>query len=253
MGEVGQPPFSLRFSTDSYDLGEHTFSALGYTSSGRKCASNSLNAVFVSAKEGWEAGLKILVPILSLVFGVMVIMIVATVFSSGLGAKKLQGIAVGRRAQVWHRRWGDLPALPAPVCAPFSFAQSAGGQAGALPVLRQSERGAARSIASCGRLKRPSWRLPALPRSTEPARRSDWKKIWTIHDTRIYEKATLPLVYAWFYWLWRAITPTGPRLTPRLHERPPEARPRPRRACQPEHPRPSRPRKTSRPHPLSGA
>jgi hypothetical protein len=95
LGEVGKPPFSLRFNTDSYSLGEHTFTALGYTGSSVPCESNSINAVFVTSQEGWEAGLKILVPILSLAFGVILIMVVATFFSSGLTGNKLKELPLG--------------------------------------------------------------------------------------------------------------------------------------------------------------
>ena len=116
LGDVGKPPFSLRFSTDSYGLGEHTFSALGYTGSGRKCESNSLSAVFVTAKEGWQAGMKILVPILSLVFGVTLIMIAATVFSSGLAGKKLKDLPPGA-----ERNYGMVGGAICPRChRPFS-------------------------------------------------------------------------------------------------------------------------------------
>jgi hypothetical protein len=113
MGEVQQAPFSLRFSTDAYDLGEHTFSAQGYTSRG-ECESNSITAVFVTAKEGWEAGLKILVPILSLVFGVMVIMIVATVFSSGLTGKHLKDLPPGAERKYGLAGGGICPRCKRP-------------------------------------------------------------------------------------------------------------------------------------------
>jgi hypothetical protein len=116
MGDVQQSPFLLRFSTDSFNLGEHAFSALGYTSSGRKLESNSITAVFVTAKEGWEAGLKILVPILSLVFGVTLLMIVGTVFSSGLMGKKLKDLAPGA-----ERQYGIVGGAICPRCQrPFS-------------------------------------------------------------------------------------------------------------------------------------
>ena len=113
MGEVQQAPFSLRFSTDSYGLGEHTFSASGYTSRG-ECESNSIVAVFVTAKEGWEAGLKILVPMLGLVFGVMVIMIVATVFSSGLTGKHLKDLPPGAERKYGLAGGGICPRCKRP-------------------------------------------------------------------------------------------------------------------------------------------
>ncbi len=116
LGEVGKPPFSLRFNTDSYDLGEHTFSAVGYAGNGVKCASNSINAIFVTSKEGWEAGLKILGPILGLVFGVTLIMIVATAFSSGLRGNKLKDLPLGA-----ERSYGFSGGAICPRChRPFS-------------------------------------------------------------------------------------------------------------------------------------
>jgi Bacterial Ig domain len=116
LGDVQQPPFSLRFSTDSYGTGEHTLSALGYTSSGRKCESNNINVVFVTAKEGWQAGLKILVPILGLVFGLTLVMIVATAYSSGLAGKKLKDIPLGA-----ERNYGMAGGAICPRCKrPFA-------------------------------------------------------------------------------------------------------------------------------------
>ena len=116
LGEVQQPPFSLRFNTDSYGVGAHTFSALGYTGGGRQCTSNSIEAIFVTSKEGWEAGLKILVPILSLVLGVTLIMIVATVFSSGLAGKKLKDLPPGA-----ERNYGIAGGAICPRCKrPFA-------------------------------------------------------------------------------------------------------------------------------------
>ena len=116
LGDIAQPPFALRFSTDSYSLGEHTFSALGYTSSGCRLDSNSIRAVFVSAKEGWDAGLKIMVPILSLVFGVTLLMVAATVFSSDLASKKLRDLPPGA-----ERKYGWAGGAICPRCKrPFA-------------------------------------------------------------------------------------------------------------------------------------
>jgi len=116
LGDIQQAPFALRFSTDSYDLGQHTFSALGYTSNGSKCESNSLTAVFVTAKEGWQAGLKILVPVLGLVLVVTLIMVVGTVFSSGLVGNKLKDLPLGA-----ERTYGIAGGAICPRChRPFS-------------------------------------------------------------------------------------------------------------------------------------
>jgi hypothetical protein len=82
IGEATQAPFSLRFVTDSYPLGAHTIQALGYNSQGRELKSNSITANFVTAGEGWQAGLKIALPMLGIVFGAILIGMVFTLFSA---------------------------------------------------------------------------------------------------------------------------------------------------------------------------
>jgi len=116
MGDFVQSPFSMRFSTDSYSQGEHTFSALGYTSSGRRLDASPITAQFVTAEEGWEAGMKILGPMLGLIFGVTALMIVATVFSSGLVDRKLKDLPLGA-----ERKYGLAGGGICPRCQrPFS-------------------------------------------------------------------------------------------------------------------------------------
>jgi hypothetical protein len=81
LGEVRQEPFNLRFQTDDYDLGAHTLHAVGYTSDGRQLESNTITVTFVSAEEGWQAALRIMVPILVLVFGFMILSFVFTIIT----------------------------------------------------------------------------------------------------------------------------------------------------------------------------
>jgi hypothetical protein len=101
MGEVTQSPFNLRFVTDNYPLGTHTIQALGYTSAGDVFKSNTIAANFVTTGEGWQAGLKIAIPMLGIVFGVILIGMVFTLFSSRkqrklpLGAPRKYGISGG--------------------------------------------------------------------------------------------------------------------------------------------------------------
>jgi hypothetical protein len=71
MGEVKQSPFKLRFNTDSYALGVHTIHSLGQTREGRQYRSNEIKVEFVSAEEGWQAGMRFTVPILVISFGAM--------------------------------------------------------------------------------------------------------------------------------------------------------------------------------------
>jgi hypothetical protein len=105
MGEATQPPFNLRFVTDSYPLGTHTMRALGYTSGGDELKSNPIAANFVTAGEGWQAGLKIAIPMLGIVFGVILVGMVFTLFSARsqrkipLGAPRKYGLSGGTICQ----------------------------------------------------------------------------------------------------------------------------------------------------------
>lgn len=65
IGEVNQAPFRLQFNTGNFDLGLHTLSAIGYTNGGRELHSNEIRAKFVTAGEGWQAALRIIIPVLA--------------------------------------------------------------------------------------------------------------------------------------------------------------------------------------------
>ncbi len=73
IGEDTQAPFQFQFSTSSFSLGDHTIHALGYTSDGKELSSNEIRVQFVSANEGWQAALKIAVPIIAVSFGAILI------------------------------------------------------------------------------------------------------------------------------------------------------------------------------------
>lgn len=73
IGEDTQPPFSLQFNTDSYSLGTHTLSAIGYTTDGKEINSNKIQAQFVPAGAATQVLGKILVPILGLLVLIAVI------------------------------------------------------------------------------------------------------------------------------------------------------------------------------------
>jgi hypothetical protein len=74
IGEDTEAPFSLQFNTDSYPLGLHTLSAVGYTSDGQQIDSNTIQSQFVPASAGTQAVVKIVVPII----GLVVLMILAS-------------------------------------------------------------------------------------------------------------------------------------------------------------------------------
>jgi DNA-directed RNA polymerase subunit RPC12/RpoP len=88
MAEVNQPPFQVSFNTGSYALGQHTLSATGYTSQGAELESNQIRPNFVSAEEGWQAGLKFALPILGIG---LVIAVIAVVGPWLLGRRKPRG------------------------------------------------------------------------------------------------------------------------------------------------------------------
>jgi hypothetical protein len=73
MGEDDQPPFSIQFNTDSYPHGNHSLSAIGYTSDGRELTSNAIQILFVAAGSGMGTVVKIVVPlfVLILVIGLL--------------------------------------------------------------------------------------------------------------------------------------------------------------------------------------
>ena len=113
IGEVTQAPFRLRFSTGDYPLGVHTLYALGYTGDGRELRSNEIRAQFVAAEEGWQAGLKIAIPLLAIVFGAMILsFVVPLVFNRGrasqlpLGAPRNYGIIGGAICPKCKRPFG---------------------------------------------------------------------------------------------------------------------------------------------------
>jgi hypothetical protein len=112
IGSVSQAPFNLRFQTDDYGLGQHSLSALGYTSDGSELRSNEINVEFVSAEQGWQAGLRIALPILVVVFGAMLISFVLMFISGG----KAKQIAPGTQ-----RNYGAAGGAICPRCGrPYS-------------------------------------------------------------------------------------------------------------------------------------
>lgn len=92
LGEVTEAPFNLRFITDNYSLGPHVFSAVGYTTDGREIrTAGEYPAEFVSAEEGWQAGLAIAGPI----FGIVILIMVISFISMFVSGKKLQNLPPG--------------------------------------------------------------------------------------------------------------------------------------------------------------
>lgn len=71
IGEDSAAPFDLQFVTDNYPLGTHELYAIGYTDGGKSIRSNSYSRNFVPASESGAAAIKIILPLLVVVFGAM--------------------------------------------------------------------------------------------------------------------------------------------------------------------------------------
>src|SRR5512139_3576289 len=67
VGEITEPPFRLRFSTDDFPAGIHRMSAVGYSSSGQEYRSNEIQAEFVTAQQGTQQALKFILPLLGFI------------------------------------------------------------------------------------------------------------------------------------------------------------------------------------------
>jgi len=63
MGAAGSAPFRFSFSTGDFALGLHSLQAVGTTSSGMSVRSPVRSVQFVSADEGWAAGVGIAAPL----------------------------------------------------------------------------------------------------------------------------------------------------------------------------------------------
>jgi hypothetical protein len=91
IGEDTTAPFALQFITDNYSLGAHSLSAIGYTSDGNELHSPKLDRVFVSASAGTGMTLRIVIPILVLVFGAMLLAAVVPILMGRKTARLAPG------------------------------------------------------------------------------------------------------------------------------------------------------------------
>ena len=83
IGESTQSPFRLRFNTSSYSQGVHTLYAVGFTADGRELRSNEIRAEFVSAERGWQEAMRIVGPLLIVVFGILILSFVFSFVNVG--------------------------------------------------------------------------------------------------------------------------------------------------------------------------
>lgn len=114
IGEVTSAPFNLQFSTSSFSLGNHTISAVGFTSDGQELNSPEVTAEFVSASTGLQAGAKILIPIL-VIAGLAVVVSALLPVLTGKGKKSQLQLGT-------PRNYGFKGGGICPKCGrPFSF------------------------------------------------------------------------------------------------------------------------------------
>jgi len=93
LGEDPESPFAIQFITDNYTTGVHVFSAVGFTTDGKRIGSKTISAVFVLKEEGSAASLKMVVPILAVVFGAMAISAITSMVNVRKGKKLPAGAA----------------------------------------------------------------------------------------------------------------------------------------------------------------
>ena len=91
LGEDAEAPFAIQFVTDNYPTGAHFFSAVGFTIDGKQITSTTSSAVFVSKEEGSAAALKVIVPILVLVFVIKAISARSSMTDARKGKKEPAG------------------------------------------------------------------------------------------------------------------------------------------------------------------
>jgi hypothetical protein len=114
MREVTDPPFQVRFDTSSYELGNHTLSAIGYTQNGREFHSQLLLIEFVSPERGWQTALKIVLPLLALILGAIFL---SAIFPFLFGQSKHKDLPLGA-----PRSYGMVGGTICPKCGrPFGM------------------------------------------------------------------------------------------------------------------------------------
>jgi hypothetical protein len=150
MGEDTQPPFNLQFNTDSYSTGNHNLSAVGYTTDGNELNSNIIQIQFVPAGSGMQSVVKIIVPIVLLIFLMGIISVFLPILlSKGKialtppGTQRKYGIGGGAICpkcnrpfplRLWWINLGTKKFDRCPYCGKWSFVHPS-----SLPDLRSAE------------------------------------------------------------------------------------------------------------------
>jgi DNA-directed RNA polymerase subunit RPC12/RpoP len=150
MGTDTTAPFNLQFNTDSYPLGAHTLSAIGYTSDGAELKSNQIQSQFVPAGTGLQSVTKIILPVLGLILLIALISVFLPIIlsrgksaSTPLGTERKYGVGGGAICpkcnrpfplRLWWINLGVNKIDRCPYCGKWSFVRPR-----SLAELRQAE------------------------------------------------------------------------------------------------------------------
>ena len=116
IGEDSESPFRLQFTTDNYPLGVHEMYAIGYSADGREYRSRIVTANFVSADEGWQAAGKIAIPLITVVFGAILLSVVVPML---IGRGKREELPLGAERKYGLRGGSICPKCKRPFALPF--------------------------------------------------------------------------------------------------------------------------------------
>lgn len=97
VGTVTETPYRIDFNTDSYAQGWHELKATGLMPDGTTLNSNVRRFEFVTAAQGWEAAQKIIIPLFSVVGGIILLMVAIQVLPSLFGRKKTLPLGAERK------------------------------------------------------------------------------------------------------------------------------------------------------------
>ncbi len=113
IGDVTHPAFNLQFNTDNYPLGQHNLYAIGFSSSGQQYNSNIITSNFVSASVGNNAALRIVIPVLVIVFGAIILSFLVPLLT---GRGKVTNLPLGT-----ERNYGTGGGICAKCHRPFAL------------------------------------------------------------------------------------------------------------------------------------
>ena len=116
IGEDSEAPFKLQFITDNHPLGLHEMYAIGYAADGHEYRSRVVTATFVSADEGWQAAGKIAIPLITVVFGAILLSVVVPML---IGRGKREELPLGAERKYGLRGGGICPKCIRPFALPL--------------------------------------------------------------------------------------------------------------------------------------